>query len=113
MSLAEIGAVPCSAQPTSPLAAVLHWCNEHPHHGDEPPWGDLWLTRHNDGAVTVHGHIPDAIAISFGLLDTDADRIRWDHDALVLDVTPEPLRYQPVYADWLHRYIICRRVPPR
>ena len=103
---------PLFSETVSNLVAVLDYHHRQPPQGDEPPWEDMVFTTHTDGSVTVDGPIAPAIAISFPLLDMPHTRITWDShtQALVLNVTPEPLRYRPVYVDWLHQYVICQRV---
>lgn len=69
------------------LAAVLDFCEMSGLDADEVPWVDA------------------SIAVHFQTLDVD-ERLQWDVDALVVAST----RFRPVAVDFLHRFIVCRKV---
>lgn len=95
---------------TGLLADVLAYCDQHPL-WPLPPFGELTMQRHDDGTITVLGEVPDVICVTAELLD-DADPryLAFETDTLVIDVSPEPLRYRPLGPDRYRRTVVFERV---
>jgi hypothetical protein len=106
-----------STPPAPLLDEVLAYCAAHPYQGDPLSWRDIHFRKDIDPdaatGFTMHvvGEVPDAIAVSFPLLNGHLfPTRRWDGTHLMLDVVGGPLVYQPVYADDDRQLVVFHRV---
>lgn len=95
---------------TSLLADVLAYCDQHPT-WPLPYFGELALQRHDDGTLTVLGDAPEVICVTGALLDdADPQYLAFETDTLVINVSPEPLRYRPLGPDRYRQTVVFERV---